>query len=245
MTLKDKLAVLIAAAGKGSRSGLSYPKTLYSIKGIPIIVRQLEVFSKYDFSPTLIVSPSGKNQIKEKISQFDKNAYFVCQEHPNGMGDAVLQFLHSPAYERAEHIILSWGDIPFIQQSTIDRLVKEHFIKNNDFTFPTKLVNAAYTQVTRDSNGNVEEVIETRGSANDIIPGERDMGIFIFKKQLVMDQLQEEVNNKYNSENNEHGFLYVIGELVKKGLQVEALNIATELDLISLNKISDLGHFNS
>ena len=72
MTLKDKLAVLIAAAGKGSRSGLSYPKTLYSIKGIPIIVRQLEVFSKYDFSPTLIVSPSGKNQIKEKISQFDK-----------------------------------------------------------------------------------------------------------------------------------------------------------------------------
>ena len=39
-----KYTVLIAAAGHGHRSGLPYPKTLYPIKGKPILIHLLNLF---------------------------------------------------------------------------------------------------------------------------------------------------------------------------------------------------------
>jgi hypothetical protein len=41
----------------------------------------------------------------------------------------------------------------------------------------------------------------------------------------------------------EHGFLYVIGHLVKAGHRVVALSIATDLDLVSLNSMKDIDGF--
>jgi bifunctional UDP-N-acetylglucosamine pyrophosphorylase/glucosamine-1-phosphate N-acetyltransferase len=38
----------------------------------------------------------------------------------------------------------------------------------------------------------------------------------------------------------EHGFLYVVEHLIQRGFKVEALPIATERDLVSLNRPSDL-----
>ncbi len=237
------LSVLIAAAGRGSRSGLPYPKTLYSIRGKSILIRQLEIFAKYDECPTIVVSPDGSEEIRKEIERLDKQAHLVFQDSPKGMGDAVLRFILSPAYEDTEHVILSWGDIPFIQKSTLDTLISTHFKNENDFTFPTKFVDEAYTIVFRDSKGNIKKIAETRNSELDIMPGERDMGLFIFKKDLVINQLKMESDIKYSSKNNEHGFLYVVQELIGKKSKVEALDIATDLDLISLNKISDLSSF--
>ena len=36
---KNNISVLIPAAGLGKRSGLNYPKSLYKVKNVPIIVR--------------------------------------------------------------------------------------------------------------------------------------------------------------------------------------------------------------
>lgn len=240
--MSHKLAVLIAAAGKGTRSGLPYPKTLYSIKGKPILIRQLELFSEYDPCPTIIVSPSGEEAIQLAVAKHNRRAHFVKQEAPIGMGDAVLSFQDSAAYKDAEHIILAWGDIPFIQKSTLDDLVTQHLNNSNDFSFPSKFVDKAYTKVIRDLDNQVKKVIETRENKSRMTSGERDIGLFIFRKKLVIDQLKIPAELKYSKASGEHGFLYIIEELVKKGLKVEAFDIATKLDLISLNKISDLDH---
>ncbi len=236
----NNIRVLIAAAGLGKRSGLSYPKTLFPIKGQPILLRIIELLTPYDSEPTVIVSPDGVRLIRDALCQVGINAHIVIQPEPLGMGDAVLQFEHSPAHPGCDHILLVWGDIPFIQPETVKVLVDRHINDGNDFTFATRIVESAYTVVSRDSKGNVSGVLETREQGALIQKGERDIGLFIFKSSIVMDALRKELPGKWGVSTGEHGFLYIIAHLASTGYKVEALSIASDLDIVSLNSLQDI-----
>lgn len=233
--------VVIPAAGRGRRAGLPYPKTLYPVDGIPILHRLLAVFSNYDASPTVIVSPQGKDLIANSLQDASLSAHLVVQPQSYGMGDAVLRFSSSPASYDAKNLLLAWGDIAYLQESTISQLASTHLSCANDFTFVTKYVENAYTLVHRDLHGSVVSVEETRErkmtTAN---PGERDIGLFALRKDIVFDILNQDLDGKYGAFTGEHGFLYVVNHLVRLGAKVSALPIASDLDLISLNYISDL-----
>jgi bifunctional N-acetylglucosamine-1-phosphate-uridyltransferase/glucosamine-1-phosphate-acetyltransferase GlmU-like protein len=240
----DEICALVAAAGRGTRAGLPYPKTLFPIQGKPILVRVAELLAPYDLHPTIIVSPSGQEPIRECLDAAGVTSHLVVQPEPCGMGDAVLRFDQSPAFANAEHVLLVWGDIPFIQPETVATVVKVHIEHNNDFTFATRQVDSAYTVVSRDAVGQVTGVVETReqGIAAPQA-GERDIGFFIFRKAVVLDALREELPGKYGKSTDDHGFLYVIGHLAARGLRVEALPVATELDLVSLNNLKDVDSY--
>lgn len=236
-----EICALVAAAGRGTRAGLPYPKTLFPIQGKPILVRVAELLAPYDLHPTVIVSPNGYQPIQECLDAVGLAAHLIVQPEPRGMGDAVLRFDQSPAFANAEHVLLVWGDVPFIQPQTIASLVDEHLVRGNDFTFATRRVDSAYTVVSRDGAGHVTGVVESReqGIAQPQA-GERDIGLFIFRKDLVLHALREELTGKWGRATGEHGFLYLIGHLASRGLRVAALPIATELDLVSLNSLKDV-----
>lgn len=241
MTSMNKISVVIAAAGKGSRSGLPYPKTLFKIDGHTILFRILNLVNCHDSYPSIIVSPDGKNKINQYLNDFDLNAELLLQTKPTGMGDALLCFKESCFYADTDHIILIWGDIPFIESQTLDNMIKTHITKMNDFTFVTRKAEKAYTIVSRNKNGSVKEVIETRElGLKELSKGERDIGLFIFKKDPVMDILSKRPITGIGSFTGEHGFLYVIKELVQNGKAVEALPIAKEKELVSFNKLADI-----
>ncbi len=240
MISKIKVATLIAAAGKGSRANLPYPKTLFRINGKEILLRILDLTKEYDPKPTIVVSPNGKKDINNFLLNNSRESNIVIQEKPRGMGDAVLKFENSPSFKMCENILLIWGDVPFIKKITIQKMVDRHLKKNNIFTFVTSETETAYTRVNRDKKGNIIKIIETREENLPIEKGERDIGLFIFKKKEVFDLLKKELPKKYSQKTNEHGFLYVVSYLVKNGHKVEGLKIAKDEELISLNKISDL-----
>ena len=235
------IRVLVAAAGAGRRARLPYPKTLFPIQGRSILLRILDLLSPYDSEPTVIVSPAGKDPVSQCLTGAQCAAQLVVQQVARGMGDAILQIQSSPAFGSTEHILLAWGDIPFIQPETVAALVDRHLVQDNDFTFATRHVASAYTIVSRDGSGAVTGVEETRElGITEPQAGERDIGLFIFRKQIVLDMLQKELPGKRGNATGEHGFLYIIGHLARSGYRVEALPIATELDLVSLNSLQDV-----
>lgn len=237
----DRIFVLVAAAGRGTRAGLPYPKTLFPLQGKPILVRIAELLACYDLSPTVIVSPEGFEPIRQCLEAAGVSAHLVEQPAPNGMGDAVLRFEQSPAFESANDVLLIWGDIPFIQPKTVEAVVAAHFNSANDFTFATRFVDSAYTIVSRNAAGIVTGVIETRElGITEPRAGEREIGLFLFRKQVVLNALREELHGKRGHTTSEHGFLYIIEHLSARGLRIEALPVATELDLVSLNSIKDV-----
>ncbi len=236
--------VLVAAAGRGTRAGLPYPKTLFRIRGKSILVRITELLAAYDATPTVIVSPDGLVLVQQALDAVGQAAHLVEQPVPTGMGDAVLRFAQSPAYKSAEHVLLLWGDIPFIQSETVAAVVNAHLAHGNDFTCATRSVDSAYTIVSRDLDGAVTGVVETR-EAGIAKPqsGEREIGLFVFRKSVVLDALREELPGKWGKSTGEHGFLYIIGHLAARGFRVEALPVATDLDLVSLNSMKDVDDF--
>ena len=240
----NKICALVAAAGSGTRACLPYPKTLFQIQGKPILIRVAELLAPYDLNPTIIVSPKGQALIQECLNASGVVAHLVVQPEPRGMGDAVLRFDQSPAFANAEHVLLVWGDVPFIQPETLATVMKVHIKHDNDFTFATRQVDSAYTMVSRNTLGQVTGVVETREQGI-FAPqaGERDIGLFVFRKAVVLDALREKLSNKWGKSTDEHGFLYVIGHLAARGLRVEALPVATELELVSLNSLKDVDDY--
>ncbi len=231
--------VLIAAAGTGRRAGLPYPKTLHPVRGRPILVRLLDLLRSIDSRPVVIVSPAGRAPIAECLAEHGLQADLVEQAEPTGMGDAILCVRNAPPSD-AEHLLVVWGDVPLIQPETPDQMRAVHAAHGNDFTFVTRHVDSAYTVVSRDEDGRVRALSETREAGSAPVAGERDIGLFIFRERQVLDLLAQRLEGAVGKTTGEHGFLYIVRHLVERGLKVEALPIATELDLVSLNQLSDL-----
>jgi len=238
--LTANLLIVIPTAGKGSRTGLDYPKTLFEIDNKPILHHILERFENINANVVIIVSPKSHDLIEKSIKGFQKNIELIVQDQASGMGNAVLQIKKVKNFNNIEDVILVWGDIPYIQKGTLDTTLKFHTNNKSDFTFPSKVVKKAYTVISRNSNGDVQSVIETREDSSKPAEGERDMGLFIFKKNIVIPMLEESLDGKISNTTKEHGFLYIISHLVSRNFSVNALPIATELDLISFNNLEDI-----
>lgn len=236
-----RLKVLIAAAGQGSRSGLSYPKTLFPIEGQAILLRLMNTLTVYDVCPTIIVSPKGREPIQHCLQAAGFQAELIEQASPKGMGDAVLQLRYSCYFDDFDDVMLVWGDIAFLQASTVEKLFFYHYRDQNHLSIASRYVEKAYTQVIRNPQGQVLELIESREQgASNLSAGERDMGLFIFKKEMVLSCLQQEHPKKFGKTTHEHGFLYLVELLVSQGHQVGAYPCATALDLVSFNQKDDI-----
>lgn len=231
---------LVAAAGKGSRAGLPYPKTLFMVQGQPILQRVVEALAPEVDGTVVIASPDGAPLIRRCLSDIGSDAEVAIQPEPLGMGHAVLCAEQSPRFMACEDVLLAWGDIPFLQAGTIAALAAVHREHGNDLTIATAMTEAAYTVVSRDGAGKVTGVVETREAGLAPAPGERDIGLFMFRREAMLDMLRRDLSGKFGKRTGEHGFLYVFAHLAAAGLKVEALLVASEIDLVSLNSMSDL-----
>jgi bifunctional N-acetylglucosamine-1-phosphate-uridyltransferase/glucosamine-1-phosphate-acetyltransferase GlmU-like protein len=242
---KLNISVVIAAAGKGTRSKLSYPKCLFRIQGKEILATIMDNTFSIDSKPTLIVSFQGLPHIEEFLTKSNRQAEIVVQNQQLGMGHAVLQ-ISEREHLMHDDILLSWGDLPFIPQSIFEDLSRFHFKNKNDFSLATYYSKNAYTYVIRDNKNQLKEVIESREIPdNDPSPveGERDIGIFLFKKKLLLDLLNQELPNKFGQVSNEHGFLYIIKYLASNGYRVQSLPVNDPMAEISFNSHEDIEHF--
>ena len=241
MSNKAELKVLIPAAGKSNRSGMRIPKTLKELDGIPIIVRILRTVRELDSYPTIVVSPQGKKLISDTLVKFKLKAELIVQEAPHGMGEAVLRFKDSVGYPCCRKVLVIWSDVPFVQLETLMKLIELHNCSGAVLSLPSIISDNCYTVIERDPNGRVRRVSERR-ELGSLLPlrGERDTGIFLFKKNPVMEILSESLNEMIGKTTGERGFLPVVEILRKRGMLVNAFPIATELDALGFNTPSDL-----
>lgn len=237
--MQPKFRVIIPAGGRSSRSGLAYPKTLYPLSGVPILIRILDKVARYDARPLLVINPSQEELFRDVLRDHGKEVDFVYQHEPKGMGNAILQAADKLGDD--EHIILLWSDIPLLSDATIHHMVNCHVVSRNVFSLVTSIGSNCYTIAERDENGSLQRVLETR--ALGIKPaeyGERDIGLFVFRKQPVFGLLAEDAAGDYSAGKNEHGFLYVIEKLVEQQYKVEGYPIAVPNDVLSFNTPEDL-----
>lgn len=132
----SQFRVLILAAGKGKRMGSEIPKTLIPIGGKPVLQHLVEAVlaSGVDEKPIVVIGPE-----REPICEtFGGICEYVVQEEPLGTGHAVMTC--EQAARGAEHVIVLYGDHPFVSKETLDRLTRRHTSNGNVMTMMTTTV---------------------------------------------------------------------------------------------------------
>ena len=116
------IALIILAAGQGTRMNSDLPKVLHKVAGAPLLVHAMKAGAALDPARTVIVAGHGAEAVAKAARAHDETAEIVIQEEQLGTGHAVAQALPALAGFEGKAIVL-YGDTPFIRAETLEDMV--------------------------------------------------------------------------------------------------------------------------
>ena len=114
-------AVIILAAGKGTRMNSNRPKVLHEVGNFPLIAHCLKTAQTIKPHKILTVLGHGREEIKNVLENSDKSIEFVIQEAQLGTGHAVSVAIEELA-EFDGNLIVLFGDTPFVSAKTMIKI---------------------------------------------------------------------------------------------------------------------------
>ncbi len=128
----DRVAVIILAAGLGTRMKSDRAKVLHEINGIPMIRYVVETANALKTEEIIIVIGHQAAQVQKAVADHTR-LKFVRQDRQLGTGHAVMCALPKIP-EQIEHVVILCGDVPLLKPATVTRLMTDHFIGKRDVT---------------------------------------------------------------------------------------------------------------
>lgn len=114
-------ALIVLAAGKGSRMKSDMPKVLHKIAGAPMLIHALRAGQTLGPDRTVVVAGHGADKVAETVRNFDPQAEVVLQAEQLGTAHAVAQAGRSLDTHAGDAVVL-YGDTPFISAETLARM---------------------------------------------------------------------------------------------------------------------------
>ncbi|MDV4143891.1 bifunctional UDP-N-acetylglucosamine diphosphorylase/glucosamine-1-phosphate N-acetyltransferase GlmU [Shimia sp. FJ5] len=115
------IALVILAAGKGTRMKSDLPKVLHEIAGAPMLVHAMQSGAALDPARVVIVAGHGFDTVKATVADHDPDATVVLQEEQKGTAHAVDAAREALADFEGDVIVL-FGDTPFVRPETLARM---------------------------------------------------------------------------------------------------------------------------
>jgi len=242
-------AVIVLAAGAGTRMKSSTPKVLHSIGGRSLLSHALHAAA--GISPDHLVTVVGHD--RERVSQacaevapeLDREVLIAVQEQQNGTGDAVRAGLNALPDGYQGTIVVTAADVPLLDADTIARLISTH--QEAPAAAVTLLTSTAddptgYGRVLRTQDGEVTEIVEQKDATEQQQAiTEVNSGVYAFDAHLLAAALAE------LSPNNAQHELYltdVVAIARSKGKSVRALHLDDAALVAGANdrvQLADLG----
>ncbi len=115
------IALIVLAAGKGTRMESDLPKVLHPIAHAPLLWHALRAGQALGPERTIVVAGHGADAVTASASAFDPEVTTVVQEEQLGTAHAVS--IAAPALDGFDgDAIVLYGDTPFISQETLDAM---------------------------------------------------------------------------------------------------------------------------
>jgi bifunctional UDP-N-acetylglucosamine pyrophosphorylase/glucosamine-1-phosphate N-acetyltransferase len=234
-----KLAVVIMAAGKGTRLKSRRPKVLHEIGGKPLLSHVIAAASKI-VNPTNILVVVGHEAAMVQTAVAASGVRFVEQAEQRGTGHAIQCARESIA--GFENILVLSGDVPLIRAETLEKVWEFHQAQQAAMTILTAAPDdpTGYGRILRKSPGSpeVEAIIEQKAlTPEQLSLGEINSGIYAFRTAPLLADL-----NRLTA-NNAHAELYLtdMASLLRAaGERVVAIEAAEATEVLGANTIAEL-----
>lgn len=117
------VALVVLAAGKGTRMKSDLPKVLHPIAGAPLVVHALKAGQTLAPERSVVVVGHGADQVRDVVTAHDPSMTTALQAEQKGTGHAVAQA--APALEGFDgDVIVLYGDTPFISGDTLQAMTR-------------------------------------------------------------------------------------------------------------------------
>ena len=120
MSDQRRFAVIVLAAGQGTRMRSDTHKVLHPIAGRPLLLHLLDSVEALGADKQVVVLGKGREQVEEAIK--GRGAEIAVQAEQKGTGHAVQQAAAALAGYDGPVIIL-YGDTPFVETGTLGRML--------------------------------------------------------------------------------------------------------------------------
>ena len=114
-------ALIILAAGKGTRMNSDLPKVLHSLAGVPLFAHALASGRTLDPDRIILVAGQGAEQVQQAAAALDPEIEIVVQADQLGTGHAVLQ-CRAALVGFAGDVVVLYGDTPFVRPKTLEKM---------------------------------------------------------------------------------------------------------------------------
>ncbi len=240
MNDKKKLAVIIMAAGKGTRmKNPDIAKVMYEVAGKPMIAHVVDLSKKLQPSRILVIVGWQRKSVVDYLTATENNIEFVDQLQQLGTGHAIMQTESNLINFEGNLLILS-GDVPLLTKQTLDRLLEHHnasfasaTIVSAEFLNPT-----GYGRIIRNDDGSVKKIVEQKdATADELAVREINSGIYLFDKVKLFDALK---HIKPTNAQGEYYLTDVFENFWKNGWKVEALKTYDPNEIMGINDLNQL-----
>lgn len=234
-----KLAVVIMAAGKGTRLRTRRPKVLHEVGGKALLSHVIATARRLAESKDIYVIV-GHEAERVRKAVCDTGVQFIEQAEQRGTGHAIQSA--GNAIAQYDHILVLSGDVPLISAATLQHLMMMHIAQGATMSVLTAVLKdpTGYGRVIRQSpdRPEVDAIVEQKALKQDQLAiREINSGIYAFKSQPLLEHIGR------LSSDNPHGEFYLTdmaAHLKAAGQKVIALLAADEEEVQGGNTIAEL-----
>ncbi len=238
-----EFAVVILAAGQGKRMGGGCPKVLRMAKHKPLISYLTGAVKKSGLKEKPVIVVSGEHTLVQQA--MGPEYFYVAQAEQLGTGHA-LACARARLENRAERIIVLYGDMPLIKAGTIAQLAQS---QNQAEAVITLLTTETadfdgwrqsfynFGRIIRDKTGRILAIKEKKDcQEEELAIREVNPGLYCFKADWLWQNLDKLDNKNAQGE-------YYLTDLVKiaidQGAKIHSLKIEPE-ECAGVNTLEEL-----
>ncbi|MFE6285900.1 bifunctional UDP-N-acetylglucosamine diphosphorylase/glucosamine-1-phosphate N-acetyltransferase GlmU [Streptomyces sp. NPDC057877] len=229
-------AVVVLAAGEGTRMKSATPKVLHEICGRSLVGHVLAAAGELEPENLVVVVGHAREQVTAHLAEAAPGVRTAVQAEQNGTGHAVRMALEELGGAVDGTVVVVCGDTPLLTGETLAHLAATHGTDGNAVTVLTAEVPDAtgYGRIVRDeATGAVTAIVEHK-DATDAQRSVREInsGVFAFDGRLLADALGKVRTD--NSQGEEY-LTDVLGILREAGHRVGACVAADHREIAGIN----------
>jgi len=238
--IDTRLAIIVLAAGQGTRMKSSLPKLLHPLAGVPIVSHVLATARALDAAHVVTVVRHERDRLAALVAEDLPESLIVDQDEIPGTGRAVEQAVAALPADFEGDVLVINGDVPLLDADTLTAFVAAHRASAAAGTVLSAFPGDAtgYGRIIRSEEGAFDRIVEHKdANAEELAVAETNAGAYMFGLAELRDQLARLTTANSQGEK----YLTDVIELLRRaGSEVSAVPVADAWIVAGINDRAQL-----